>query len=174
MPMPSSPRESGLIVGRVLTILVAEDDRNDALLLKLAFGQAGVNARPQFVSDGKAAIDYLRGEPPFNDRVQHPWPDLLVLDLKMPRTTGFEVLEWLRQRPDLRPLGVLVLSGSPRQADIDRAYTLGANFYCTKPLDFKQLVRVAENLKEQCSSLPALTTPAQVPHSPSQTPQPRV
>lgn len=137
-------------MGRSLTILVAEDDRNDVLLLKLAFSQAGVNALPHFVSDGKEAIDYLRGEPPFNDRVRHPWPDLLVLDLKMPRTAGFEVLEWLRQQPNLNPLSVLVLSGSQWQADIDRAYALGANFYRTKPLDFKQLVIVGESLKEKC------------------------
>ena len=161
-------------MGRALTILVAEDDPNDALLLKLAFGQAGVNAWPHFVGDGKEAIDYLRGEPPFNDRVRHPWPDLLLLDLKMPRTTGFEVLEWLRRRPDLEPLSVLVLSGSRWQDDIDRAYALGANFYCTKPLDFKQLVSLAESLKEKCLSPSALIAPADVPVSPSQTPQPRV
>ena len=150
-------------MGRPLTILVAEDDPNDALLLKLAFGQAGVNAWPHFVGDGKEAIDYLRGEPPFNDRVRHPWPDLLVLDLKMPRTSGFEVLEWLRQCPDLKPLGVLVLSGSHCQADIDRAYALGANFYCTKPLDFKQLVSVAEGLEEKCSTPSAFIASACVP-----------
>jgi CheY-like chemotaxis protein len=160
-------------VGRPLTILVAEDDRNDALLLKLAFGQAGVKAWPYFVSDGKEAIDYLRGEQPFNDRVRHPWPDLLVLDLKMPRMTGFDVLEWLRQRHDLNPLSVLVLSGSQWQADIDRAYALGANFYCTKPLDFKQLVSVAESLKDKCSPC-ALMASAYLPDSSSQTPQPRV
>jgi CheY-like chemotaxis protein len=71
---------------------------------------------------------------------------------------GFDELEWLRQRPDLNPLGVLVLSGSHWQADIDRAYALDANFYCTKPLDLKQLVSVAESLTEKCLS-PSVCAP---------------
>jgi CheY-like chemotaxis protein len=156
-------------VSRALTVLVAEDDPNDALLLELAFGQAGLKARLHFVSDGKAAIHYLRGEPPFKDRTRYPWPDWLVLDLKMPRTTGFDVLEWLRQCPDLNPMGVAVLSGSHWQADIERAYALGANFYCTKPSDFKQLVGVAERLKEECSLHPPRLLLRTCQNSPSQT-----
>ena len=137
-----------------INILLVEDDRNDALLLKLAFGQAGPDDRLLFVSDGRQAIDYLAGKPPFDNRALHPFPDLLVLDLKMPGLTGFDVLQWARQHPNLKPTVVAVLSGSNWRAEIDQAYALGADFYVTKPLDFERLVGVAERLKQKCSSLP--------------------
>lgn len=133
--------------GKPLTILVAEDDSNDALLLKLAFAEAWVNRPLHFVRDWIGVMDYLQGVPPFDNRAQHPLPTLLVLDLKMPRVDGFEVLEWLRQQPGLNRLIVAVLSGSCWQADIDRAHALGANFCLTKPLDFRQLVHVFERME---------------------------
>ena len=134
---------------RALTILVAEDDPNDALLLKLAFDRVWVNAWVHFVSDGQEAIDYLQGEPRYEDRARYPWPDLLMLDLKMPRANGFDVLGWLHQRPGLNRMVVAVLSGCAWQPDIDRAYALGANFYFIKSLHFEDLVGMAESLKDE-------------------------
>jgi CheY-like chemotaxis protein len=130
-----------------LTILVAEDDPNDALLLELAFAEAGVNTPLHFVRDGIEVMDYLQGVPPFDNRAKHPLPSLLVLDLKMPRVDGFQVLGWLRQQPGLNRLSVAVLTGSCWRAEIDRAYALGANFCLNKPLDVRQLVHVVRRME---------------------------
>ncbi len=135
-------------MGKSVTILVAEDDPSDALLLKRAFGKAGLDGM-LFVRDGQEAIDYLSGEPPFEDGTAYPLPHLLLLDLQMPRVNGFEVLEWLRRQPRFDHLPAVVLSGFERQADIDRVYALGANFYVVKPQDPEQLNRVVHHLKEK-------------------------
>jgi CheY-like chemotaxis protein len=138
-------------------ILVAEDDPGDALLLKRAFGKAGVEGH-WFVRDGLEAQDYLAGRPPFHDRSSFPFPRLLILDLKMPRVSGFEVLAWLREQPEFRRLPVVVLSGFEGQHDIDRAYALGANLYVIKPQDPEQLLSVVERLKRKY-----LLDPAELP-----------
>lgn len=155
-----------------LAILAVEDDANDALLLKLAFAKAGVTAPIHFVGDGIEALDYLRGAPPFGERAEHPPPNLLVLDLKMPRADGFEVLAWIRQRPGRERMTIAVLTGSCSQADIERAYGLGANFCLNKRLDFRQLVDVAKGLVARCAMplLPASAdlesnTPRHIPQA---------
>jgi len=114
-------------------VLVAEDDPGDVFLLERAFASAGVPASLHFVRDGQEAIDYLGGEAAYSDRTQHPLPDLLLLDLKMPRLNGFDVLEWLRQQPGLKRLPVTVLTSSDQPQDVNRAYDLGANSYLLKP-----------------------------------------
>lgn len=153
-----------------LIILVAEDDDNDRLLLRLAFSEAEVTDPIHFVRDGKGAIDYLSGLPPFDDRAKYPLPGLLLLDLKMPGVTGFEVLDWLRQRHNLAQPTVVVLSGSVSPCDVHRAYALGAYRYLTKPGSFEELVRVIQSLKEERSLHPGL-----IPHSllPNETWRPR-
>ena len=83
--------------------------------------------------DGKAAKDYLAGNPPFEDRQLHPLPRLMLLDLNLPYWSGFEVLEWLRQQPQLRRLPVVIFTSSNRPDDIARAYDAGANAYLVKP-----------------------------------------
>jgi CheY-like chemotaxis protein len=130
-----------------LIVLVAEDDSNDALLLELTFAEAGVNTPLHFVRDGIEVMDYLQGVPPFDNRAKHPLPGLLVLDLKMPRADGFQVLAWLRQQPGLSRLMVAVLTGSCWQAEIDRAHALGANFCLNKPLDVRQLTHVVQRME---------------------------
>jgi CheY-like chemotaxis protein len=132
-------------------ILVAEDDSNDVLLLELAFAKVWVNAHLHFVRDGMEAMDYLRGVPPFENRVKHPLPKLLLMDLKMPRMDGFGVLAWLRGQPCSDQMAVAVLSGSCWQADIKRALGLGANFFLTKPLDGRQLVGMVEWMEDKNS-----------------------
>src|SRR5436190_17116270 len=122
-----------------LRILVAEDLAEDAEILKLAFLSAGVNVPLHFVSDGAEAIEYLKGEQRFANRAEHPLPTLLLLDLKMPRLNGFDVLDWLRLQPGLRRLLVVVFSSSEMLEDINRAYELGANSYLAKPTAFRQL-----------------------------------
>src|SRR5438093_11629714 len=117
----------------VKRFLIAEDDAMDAFLLERAFAAAGVSASLRFVRDGQEAIDYLGGVAAFADRQVNPLPDLLLLDLKMPRMNGFDVLAWLRQQPGLKRLLVTVLTSSDQPEDINRAYDLGANSYLLKP-----------------------------------------
>jgi CheY-like chemotaxis protein len=123
-------------------ILLAEDDPNDVLLIQRAFQKAGFKDALKVVRDGQQAVDYLAGNGSYADRERFPLPYLLLLDLKMPGTDGFEVLQWLRQEPEMRRLLVVVLTSSNLQADVDRAYELGANSYLVKPVEFDQMVNL--------------------------------
>jgi CheY-like chemotaxis protein len=125
-------------------VLIAEDDPTDVFLLQRAFAAAQVPATLHVVRDGQEAIDYLEGQDGFSDRSTYPLPDLILLDLKMPRMNGFDVLGWLRQKPGLKRLLVTVLTSSDQPTDINRAYDLGANSYLVKPHgshDLTELVR---------------------------------
>ena len=117
------------------TILLAEDDQNDVFFMQRAFSQARLLNPLKVVRDGEETIHYLQGEGVYADRVQYPFPVLLLLDLRMPRRNGFEVLEWLRQQPGLKRLTVVVLTSSKEGPDINRSYDLGANSYLIKPPD---------------------------------------
>jgi len=114
-------------------ILLAKDNEDYALLFERALKAAGVEARLNVVSDGHEAVDYLTGTDPFSDRTKHPFPKLLLLDLKMPRMDGFEVLSAVRQRLGFTQLPVIVLTHSDNPADVRRAYELGATSYFRKP-----------------------------------------
>ena len=130
-----------------LRILVAEDELNDVLLLQRAFAGAGVKAPIYFARDGQEVMDYLQGKPPFDNPVECPLPNLLMLDLKLPRVSGFEVLEWLRGHPRLNRLLVVVFSESGEPRDVTRAYSLGANAYIFKPRETDELVRIVERVQ---------------------------
>jgi CheY-like chemotaxis protein len=117
-------------------ILLAEDSEDDVYMLRRAFQQAGIELPLQVVADGEQAIAYLTGQGKFANRAEFPLPDLFLLDLKMPRLNGFEVLAWLRQHPTLAPLRTVVLTTSEEIRDVNRAYAMGANSFLTKPLDF--------------------------------------
>lgn len=108
------------------TVLHVEDDPNDTLLFQHACQKAGVVFNLQAVSDGDQAIAYLRGMDSFSDRAKHPMPKLILLDLKMPRISGFDVLSWLRSEGLLKAVPVVVLTSSNHDADVKRAYALGA------------------------------------------------
>jgi CheY-like chemotaxis protein len=129
-----------------LTVLHIDDDPNDTELLQAASRQAGVPFVLQHIQDGEQAIAYISGLGVYADRRRYPLPTLIILDLKMPRTSGFEVLKSLRKHPQLNDAPVVVLSGSERQDDIQLAYRMGANSYIVKPLGFKELVQVVETL----------------------------
>ena len=116
-----------------IPILYVEDEETDVMLLQHVLTKAGIHNPVQTVKDGKAAMDYLAGNPPFEDRQLHPLPRLMLLDLNLPYWSGFEVLEWLRQQPQLRRLPVVIFTSSNRPDDIARAYDAGANAYLVKP-----------------------------------------
>lgn len=124
-------------------ILLAEDEPNDVELVQLALKSVGIN-RVQVVRDGEEVVDYLAAKKKYANRGQNPFPALALLDIKMPKMTGLEVLEWLRGRhnPRLRRLPVIIMSSSSEQKDIDRAYELGVNAYLVKPHAFSELVDV--------------------------------
>lgn len=119
-----------------LTVLLAEDNRDDAFLMQRAFKLHGLMRPPQIVENGLDAIEYISGKGIYADRVAHPVPDMVILDLKMPRADGFEVLEWLKSHPDFRVIPTIVWSSSSDQRDVKHAYCLGANAYLCKPTDF--------------------------------------
>ena len=129
-----------------VTILHVEDDSNDVLLLKHACEYAGVSLNVQTVEDGDEAISYLGGKGKFADRKRFPFPSLVLLDLRMPKMTGFELLDWIRSQGNLRKLPVVVLSCSRHELDIERAYVLGANSFLIKPIAFADLVELVKML----------------------------
>jgi len=125
-------------------ILHVDDDSNDLVLFQHACRKAGVECMLQAVNDGDEAIAYLKGQNKFADRARYPMPDLMLLDLKMPRLSGFDVLTWVRQEEKCRGLPIVVLSSSNHDEDIKRAYSLGANSYLVKPVGFDSLVEVVK------------------------------
>ena len=119
--------------------LLVEDNPDDAFLVELEFKRSH-GCRLCIVKDGQQAIDYLRGDRPYDDRREYPLPDLLLLDLKMPGLDGFEVLKWVRAQrdEDLALIPVIVMSSSNNAEDVRRAYKLGANLFMDKPVDWEQ------------------------------------
>jgi CheY-like chemotaxis protein len=128
-------------------ILLAEDDPNDVLLIQRAFQKAGLRNVLKVTRDGGQAIEYLSGQGMYANRERFPRPFLLLLDLKMPGTDGFEVLQWVRKEPDLKRLLVVVLTSSNLQSDVDRAYELGANSYLVKPVSFEEMVAMIQRFE---------------------------
>lgn len=129
------------------SILLVEDDSTDVLLLRRAFDKGGVTNPLQVVSDGEQAVAYLSGQGDYGDRQRYPLPSLILLDIALPRRSGFEVLTWMRQDPGLRRLPVIMLTSSGQPGDISRAYDAGANAYHVKPSGFDELLEFVEALK---------------------------
>ena len=129
-----------------IAVLHIDDDPNDTELLRAATRKANLPLVLHNVEDAEQAIAYLSGKGAYSDRETHGIPALILLDLKMPRATGFEILRWIRGHPELQGLPVVVLSGSEMQDDIRRAYDVGANSYLVKPIGFDALVSLVKNL----------------------------
>ncbi len=120
-------------------ILLVEDDENDVFLLTRAIKSVAVNCEIKVVRDGEQAISYLQRTGPYADWQAFPFPRMMVLDLKMPRKNGFEVLEWLRDHPERNVIPIVTFSSSQIPQDVKRAYQLGANTFFNKPSDFREL-----------------------------------
>jgi CheY-like chemotaxis protein len=129
------------------TILQVEDDPNDVFLLQHAMGKAGVTNPIHVASDGRQAIDYVRGAGKFADRAQFPMPCLILLDLKLPYVMGLDVLKCIRQQPGVAPV-VIIMSASAEEADIATAYRLGANAFLTKPSEARKLEEIAKAIRD--------------------------
>ena len=129
-------------------ILVAEDDPTDAYFFQRAFTRAGIPVALHFVRDGQEVLDYLQGAGQFADRAVYPLPQLVLLDLNMPRLDGFQVLEWVRRQPGFPALQIVIFSASGEPKDIHRAYGLGANWYLVKPHSMDELTDLVGRFKK--------------------------
>jgi CheY-like chemotaxis protein len=126
------------------TILLVEDEENDATLMKMAFKRNNILNPVQWVPDGLEAIAYLNGESAYADRAQYPFPEVLILDLKMPRMSGLELLSWIREHPAFRVIPTIIMTSSRLERDIEEAYNLGANTYMVKPSSFEDLGKMVK------------------------------
>jgi CheY-like chemotaxis protein len=129
-------------------VLLVEDDANDAILIQRSLKQAGLRNRLVVLSDGHQAVNYLSGHGPYRDRTQYPLPVLILLDLGLPKVSGFEFLQWLRNEPEFTGLPVVVLTGSAFSPDVKRAYALGANSFLVKPTDSAELAVMLKSTTE--------------------------
>lgn len=129
------------------TILLVEDEENDAFMMQRAMNRAGLLNPVQVANDGREAIDYLKGAGRFANRKEFPLPRLVLLDLKLPYVMGLDVLKWIRQQPEVAAI-VLILSSSRAKADIAAAYSRGANGYLVKPSEANKLVDMAKAIKD--------------------------
>ena len=129
------------------TIVVVEDEADDVLLVQRAFRKVGIVNPVTFLTDGECAVEYLAGEGKYSDRTAHPLPALILLDLKLPRKSGLDVLSWIREQPAIRRIPVVVLTSSKQSRDLESAYDLGANSYLVKPVAFDDLLKMIDALK---------------------------
>lgn len=124
------------------TILLVEDNATDVLLIRRALSKARVANPVHVVGDGDAAVAYLGGEGVYADRTRYPLPILIMLDLKLPKRSGLEVLAWLRAQESLRRIPVVMLTSSNGPVDVNAAYDEGVNSYLVKPVEFDGLVEM--------------------------------
>lgn len=122
------------------TILLIEDNPDDAELTRIAFAEAGINGQLVVVGDGAEALDYLFARGRHADRNAAELPSIVLLDLNLPKLDGREVLQALRANPATQGLPVVVLTTSTEPFDVEASYALGVNSYIQKPVDFEQFV----------------------------------
>lgn len=125
--------------------MLAEDEETDVVMFQLALKRGGIPSALIITRDGQEAVDYLSGQGQYHDRSAHPLPALIVLDLKMPRMTGFDVLSWLTAHDHLKRIPAVVLSSSSYPQDIQQAAQLGAREYYIKPHSVGELAKVLQN-----------------------------
>ena len=127
-------------------ILLVEDDPYDSTLIQRGIKKARILNPVTRLHNGAEAIAYLSGSAPYEDRIKHPQPTLMLLDLKMPKKNGFEVIEWTRKQPTLKRLPIVVLTSSSLSPDINKSYDLGANSYLVKPVGTEALVDLLKSI----------------------------
>jgi CheY-like chemotaxis protein len=130
-------------------VLLVEDDATDAALVRRAVKKLSFNARVVHVNDAETAVSYLEGQSPYEDRGEYPVPSVILLDIKLPGHSGFELIEWLRQQPKpLSRIAVVMLTSSGHQVDVDRAYEVGANSYLRKPDKHSELIELLASFND--------------------------
>jgi CheY-like chemotaxis protein len=134
---------------RSALILIVEDDPNDVLFLRRAFKAADVRQAVRVARDGQEAVDYLSGAGPFRDRDTYPLPCLVVLDLKLPKKNGLEVLQWLRHHEEFKDLPVVMVTSSEEHGDRESAGRHGVEAYRVKPVSLNALVGLAHEIRAE-------------------------
>lgn len=130
------------------TILLVEDEASDAALLRRGFEQAKVINPIVHLTNGDDALLYLEGRQQYSDRTKFPLPVLILLDLKLPGMTGFQLLQWMRTRSDIRRIPVVVLTADDASATINSAYDLGANSYLVKPGNAAAIAKMVNAIRQ--------------------------
>ena len=120
-------------------VLAVEDESADAEFIQRIGAQNPLAASSRLLGSAEEARVYLDGDEPYNDRSRFPMPNLILLDLKLRRMSGLDLLRWIRQTPSLRSMPVVVLSGTANHTDLNRAYELGIDGYIVKSIDLKGL-----------------------------------
>jgi CheY-like chemotaxis protein len=128
-------------------ILYVEDDESDLAVLRHAFRLANVDIPLCHVPDGQVAVEYLTGQGTYQDRVRFPFPSILLVDVKMPRMGGLELLQWVRARPEFASLVAIMFSSSDHESDVRRACQFGANSYVVKPHGLQASIKLARALE---------------------------
>lgn len=130
--VPASSRIGGIGMANH-TILLVEDDDDDVFFLRRALKHGHLDLPIHIASDGQQALDYLSGADPYGNRNEFPLPSVVLLDLKLPYVTGFQVLSWIREQSRLKDMPVFILTSSPEERDRQKAVELGAKGYFVKP-----------------------------------------
>ncbi len=134
------------MVGEPLVILLIEDNPDHAELVMRSFGEHKVANKIYHMSDGKEALDYLFQKGMFSDPKKSPLPHIILLDLRLPKIDGLEVLKEIKLDAKLRKIPVVVLTTSEAEKDLSHAYDFHANSYLVKPLDFKKFTKLMDDL----------------------------
>lgn len=145
------------------TVLLIEDGATDAFLIQLAIGRCGADLHLAHLLDAHAAMAYLEGRGPYGDRQRHPMPDLLVLDIHLPRMSGLDFLAWIRQHTDHHALPVVMFTASLDPRDRLRAHELGARDFLEKPSGMPELVALVGKLNSMSRGGRPAERPAPLP-----------
>ena len=150
LPYPPRRLQTGMpnTTAPLAHILIAEDNADDLLLLRRAFLKAGHAVEIHAVPDGEEAMAYLAGTGRYADRTQFPQPEIIILDIKMPRRTGLEVLQWLKENPRHQVIPTVVMSASCQPTDVQASYDLGASTYFMKPGNVDELLALVKILSD--------------------------
>lgn len=146
-------------------ILYADDSENDALLMHRVLEKVGFGGELQVVPHGLDVIDYLSGSGHFADRVSYPLPHLVLLDIKMPRVGGLEVLRWIRRNEAFRTTPVLILSASNQERDVVEAYAAKADAYLVKPVEMAAFRALMGAVAPLCGRPAGMIDPREIPGS---------
>jgi CheY-like chemotaxis protein len=130
-------------------VLYVEDEESDVILLRYALRKAGIPNPLQVVGDGEEAIAYLSGNDKYGDRQKYPLPQLVLLDLNLPRLDGKKVLKWIREMDSLANLPVVIYSSSNQPKDFDETKALGANEYIVKPSGIDKITEMMQGVKQR-------------------------
>lgn len=135
-------------MGRTANVLLAEDNEPDQRMVRRGFSRAKLSVNLFIVEDGEECLDYLYNRGKYHDDQAYPYPDLLLLDINMPKINGFEVLRQIRADDKQRALPIVILTTSDQERDVLTSYNSGTNAYITKPVDAAKFLDIIKKLEE--------------------------